>query len=71
MVDIQSVRLNERVKAIAGMGDNASVALFIAAVVKAFTKPDLYVPVDTVAGLVLAWMGWAYSRIVAVGGMSD
>ena len=57
-MDIAAHRLNERLKAIAGMCDNASLALFIAAVVKSFTDPDLYVLLNAVIGLVLIWIAW-------------
>jgi len=52
-LDIESHRLNERVKAIAGMCDNASLALFIAAVVNGFTSANLYMVLDVGVGLAL------------------
>ena len=54
----ESHRFNERAKAIAGMCDNGSLALFIAAVVKGFTTPDLYVLLDIGVGLALMWIAW-------------
>ena len=57
-MDIVSHRLNERLKAIAGMCDNASLALFIAAVVKGFNNPDIYVPVNVGTGFALMWIAW-------------
>lgn len=57
-MDMEAVRTNERVKAVAGMCDNASLALFIASVVRGFTNPDLYVLVDFAVGVVLMWMAW-------------
>ena len=57
-VDIEAVRTNERVKAVAGMCDNASLAVFIASVVRVFSSPDAFVLLDFAAGLVLMWMAW-------------
>ena len=57
-VDMEAHRFNERVKALAGICDNATLALFIAAVVKAFSSPDLYVLLDIGSGLVLIWIAW-------------
>ncbi len=57
-MDIESIRFNERVKAIAGMCDNACLALFIAGVVKAFSSPDLFVLLDFAVGLALIWIAW-------------
>ena len=57
-MDIDAVRTNERVKAVAVMSDNASLALIIACVVRGFANPDVYVVVDFVFGAVLMWMAW-------------
>jgi hypothetical protein len=57
-MDIESHRFNERVKGVAGICDNGALALFVAAVVKGFTKPDLYVLLNGFAGLVLMWIAW-------------
>lgn len=55
---IESVRTNERVKAIANMCDNAALALFIAGVVQAFNNPNIFAIVDFAVGLVLMWIAW-------------
>lgn len=57
-MDIESVRLNERVKAVAGMCDNGALALLIAAVVKGVTDPDVFVLVNAATGFVLMWAAW-------------
>ena len=57
-MDIEAVRTNERVKAIANICDNGALALFIAAVVKAFSSPDLFVLLNVLIGLVLIWVAW-------------
>ena len=57
-MDMEAVRTNERVKAVAGMCDNASLALFVASVVRGFTNPDLYVVFDFSVGVVLMWVAW-------------
>ena len=57
-MDIDAVRTNERVKAVASTCDNGALALFIAGVVKGFTTPDLYVVLDVAVGLALMWIAW-------------
>ena len=57
-MDMEAVRANERVKAVAGMCDNASLALFISTVARGFANPDLYVVLDFLIGVVLLWMAW-------------
>lgn len=57
-MDVEAIRNNERVKAVAGMCDNASLALLIAAVARVFTTPDQFVVLDVAVGLVLMWIAW-------------
>ena len=57
-LDIESVRYNERFKALAGMCDNGALALLIAAVVKGVTDPDIYVLVNACTGFILMWAAW-------------
>lgn len=57
-MDVEAIRNNERVKAVAGMSDNASLALLIAAVARVFTTPDQFVVLDVAVGLVLMWIAW-------------
>jgi hypothetical protein len=57
-MNIKAVRLNERLKGIAGMGDNGSLALFIAAVVQGLTDVNIVVGLDVIGGFVLMGAAW-------------
>lgn len=58
MVDIDSVRLNERVKASRGCATTQPWHSLSLRLSQAFTKADLYLLLDIGAGLILISMAW-------------
>lgn len=59
-MDIDSARLNERVRSLANLGDNSALALFIAGVARAFNEGNIdYLVVGAfLLGFVFIWMSW-------------
>jgi hypothetical protein len=59
-VDIESVRDNERIKAIGVYLDNASLALFAASIAKALHDKglDLWSALGLLFGVVFFWAAW-------------
>lgn len=59
-MDIEAVRYNERVKALAGFGDNAGLAFFVASFARAFSEAgmDLLFVLGIFLGIAFLWMAW-------------